>query len=171
MIMCRPAGLTTWSNAVTQHLAFTVPRGLCMHVCFYFCVFVCVISVKCVRAPHLHCCVINDSGGKWTSVVSPFWLFWADLAWVGRGGHEASGDPKILGCCLTCTSVSAPQGCLCEREEHGLHTRTCSVTGKGRLEFTLIATLCWEVLFERPIIISPNLQSLICQASVFQIFA
>lgn len=53
--------------------------------------------------------VINDSRGERTSAVSPFWLFWADLVLTGRSGHNASGDLKILGHSLTCTSASAPQ--------------------------------------------------------------
>lgn len=48
--------------------------------------------------------VIYDFRGEWTSVVSCFWLFWADLVWVG---HKASGDLKIHGYSLTCTSASA----------------------------------------------------------------
>lgn len=53
--------------------------------------------------------VINDSRGERTSAVSPFWLFWADLVWEGHSGHKASGNLKILGHSLTCTSASALQ--------------------------------------------------------------
>lgn len=69
-----------------------------MYVCYH--VSPCASSVLSV---------IYDFRGEWTSVVSPFWLFWADLVWVGHGGHKASGDLKIHGYSLTCTSASALQ--------------------------------------------------------------
>lgn len=91
------------------HLAFgfIIKMVSCMYVCFYIFGCLCVCVTACVHAAHLQCCVINDSRGEWTSAVSPFWLFSADLVWVGHSGHKASGDLKILGFSLTCTSASA----------------------------------------------------------------
>lgn len=80
------------------HLAFgcIIKMGWTVYVCYH--VSPCASSVLSV---------IYDFRGEWTSVVSPFWLFWADLVWVGHGGHKASGDLKIHGYSLTCTSASA----------------------------------------------------------------
>lgn len=75
-----------------------------MYVCVFL--YLCVLWL-CVCSAHLQLCVINDSRGEWTLAVSPFWLFWADPVWAGHSGHKASGDLKILGHSLTCTSASA----------------------------------------------------------------
>lgn len=114
-------------------------------MCMCVSTFVCVCFSTCVHVAHLQCCVINDSRGEWTSAVSPFWLFWADLVWVGRSGHKASGDLKILGYSLTCTSASALREC-------SFYTRT-HIQSPGKDTHCLLSffpTLCWKSLSERP---------------------
>lgn len=78
-------------------LSSDYPQGCC-HQALGFLIkmvcrqFVCVCVCVYVDAPHLQCCVINDSRDERTLRVSPFCLFSSNLLWSGCSGRKPLGE-------------------------------------------------------------------------------